>query len=64
MRLLPETVARHACKNRERCVKPCREKGDTRRYPTHTLAPDDAQPELDLQPPLYGESPYKGDSHG
>ena len=48
MRLLPETLARHACRNRERCSKPCREK---KKYPTHTLAPDPDQPELDLEKP-------------
>ena len=48
MKLLPETMARHKC--RERCAKPCKEKGDKRRYPQHTLAPDPEQPELDLQP--------------
>ena len=51
MRLLPETVARHACKNRERCAKPRCEKGDARRYPTHTLAPDPEQDELPLEKP-------------
>jgi hypothetical protein len=51
MRLLPETVARHACKNRERCAKPACEKADCRRYPQHTLAPNDAEPELPLEKP-------------
>jgi hypothetical protein len=49
MKLLPETVKR--CRNRERCSKPCKEKGDARRYPTHSLAPDPDQPELDLEKP-------------
>ena len=49
MRLLPETIARH--KTRERCSKPLTEKGDARRYPTHTLAPDPQQPELQLEKP-------------
>jgi hypothetical protein len=64
MKLLPDTVQRHQCRQRERCAKRTCEKGDARRYPQHTLAPDPEQDELDLQPPLYGESPYKGDSHG
>jgi len=62
MRLLPETLAR--LKQRERRPRPAVEKGDARRYPAHTLAPDPDQSELDLQPPLYGESPYKEDNHG
>ena len=48
MRLLPETLQR--LKARERKAKPLTEKGDARRYPVHTLAPNDAEPELPLQP--------------
>lgn len=50
MRLLPDTLKAHACRNRERCAKPRCEKADCRRYPQHTLAPDPEQDELDLQP--------------
>jgi len=47
VRLLPETLQR----NRERrCKAPC-EKADCRRYPQHTLAPNDAEPELPLEKP-------------
>ncbi len=49
MRLLPETLQR--IKARERKPKPTTEKGDARRYPAHTLAPDPDQPELDLEKP-------------
>ncbi len=56
MKLSPETLKRHACKARERCPKPCHEKGDARRYPVHTLAPDPHQPELELVKP----EPQKG----
>jgi hypothetical protein len=49
MKLNPETIARN--RNRERCAKPACEKGDCRRYPTHTLAPDPQQPELVLEKP-------------
>ena len=51
MKLLPETVAAHKCRNRERCAKPRCEKGDARRYPQHTLAPDPHQTELALEKP-------------
>ena len=49
VKLTPETY--HRCKNRERCAKPRCEKGDARRYPIHTLAPDPEQPELPLEKP-------------
>ena len=50
MKLLPDTIQRHQCRQRERCARKTCEKGDARRYPVHTLAPDPEQPELDLQP--------------
>ncbi len=49
LKLSPETLQR--CRNRERCAKPCREKGDARRYPVHTLAPNPQQDELELELP-------------
>jgi hypothetical protein len=51
MRLLPQTLAAHACRNRERCARKTCEKADCRRYPIHSLAPDPAQPELKLEKP-------------
>ena len=50
MKLHPDTIQRHQCRHRERCAKRICEKGDTRRYPQHTLALDPGQPELDLRP--------------
>ncbi len=49
MKLLPETLARN--KSRERRPRPVVEKGDARRYPIHTLAPDPDQSELLLEKP-------------
>lgn len=51
MKLSKETLARHACRNRDRCAKRQCEKGDARRYPIHTLAPNDDEPELPLEKP-------------
>lgn len=51
MKLLPETLKANTKRSRERCAKPLREKGDARRYPTHTLAPDPLQPDLNLEMP-------------
>ncbi len=55
MKLLPDTIQRHQCRQRERCARKTCEKGDARRcdrkYPAHTLAPDDEQPELPLEMP-------------
>jgi hypothetical protein len=50
MRLNSETLMAHAARVRERRPRPTAEKGDARRYPQHTLAPDPDQPELDLLP--------------
>lgn len=49
MKLLPSTLQR--LKARERKPKPLVEKGDARRYPIHTLAPDPHQGELKLEKP-------------
>lgn len=50
MRLHPDTLKAHAARVRERRAKPLAEKGDARRYPIHTLAPDPQQAELNLTP--------------
>jgi hypothetical protein len=56
MKLLPDTIQRHQCRNRERCARKTCEKADARRYPQHTLAPDPEQDELELQPGESGDA--------